>query len=253
MRGASVRSEQVKVLDSPAALAEAAAEEVVRIGRQAQLARSTFSLVLSGGSTPRALHARLAGPRRRGRLSWSEVDLFWGDERCVPPNHPQSNYRMAEETLLRGLPEGAAIHRIQGEIAPARAAAAYESRLREVTGEALPSLDLVLLGIGGDGHTASLFPATPDIDGGRRLTIATKSPQPPHDRISLTLRAINAARNVLFLVQGADKAPMLARLLAPRKAEDRALPAARVRPRDGRLLWMLDRAAAAALSHGRHT
>ena len=247
MHGASVRSEQVKVFDSPAALAEAAAEEVVRVGRQALLARERFSLALSGGSTPRALHGRLAGPRHRGRLSWPEVDLFWGDERCVPPDHPQSNYCMAEETLLRELPDGISVHRIRGEIEPRRAAAAYESRLREATGEAFPRLDLMLLGIGGDGHTASLFPATPDIDGGRRLAIATKSPQPPHDRVSLTLRAINAARNVLFVVQGADKAPMLARLLSPGTAEDRALPAARVRPRDGRLLWMVDRAAASGL------
>ena len=235
---------QLTVFPDAPALGRAAAEWLIE---RLERADGELAVALSGGSTPRHLYRHLAQPDLRDRLPWQRLHWFWGDERCVPPDHPQSNYRMAEETLLRGLPEGVAIHRIRGEIEPRRAAAAYESRLREATGEALPRLDLVLLGIGGDGHTASLFPATPDIDGDRRLAIATKGPQPPHDRVSLTLRALNAARTVLFLVQGADKAPMLARLLTPRSDEDSALPAARVRPRDGRLLWMVDRAAACGL------
>ena len=203
------------------------------------------SLVLAGGSTPIRLYRRLAEEPRRGRIDWSKVSIFWGDERAVPPDHPDSNYRQADGALLSRVPvRPEAVHRIAGERGAERAAADYELRLRRLFRPG-PRFDLVLLGIGGDGHTASLFPATPDLSPGDRLVIATTAPVAPRERVSLTLRALNAAREVLFLARGSGKAAILRQVHAA--GAGRELPAARVSPSGGTVRWMVDEAAAALL------
>ncbi len=240
----------VRVLEDSAALAEAAAEEVVGVLGAAVAARGKVSLVLAGGSTPRELYRRLAGSPWRERVDWGAVELYWGDERCVAADDPASNYRMASETLLAGLEavgvEPAAVHRIAGELGAEEAVRDYDRTVREMAGDP-PRFDLVLLGMGEDGHTASLFPATVDPEGSGRLAIATVAPVAPHERVSLTLGALNGAETVVFLVAGADKAEAVARALGQVSGDPAdAPPAARVRPR-GRLLWLLDREAARLL------
>lgn len=231
------------------AMAEAAAAEVTRIAAEAVARRGTFLLVLAGGSTPRFLYEKLSADPYRSQIDWSSVQLFWGDERCVPPHNPASNYAMALETLLFRVPVAdRSVHRIQGELEPARAAQLYENELCRVTGETLPEFDLVLLGVGTDGHTASLFPDTLDLLNEQRLVITTVSPHPPRHRVTLTLKVLNAARAVMFLVQGGDKARVLRDVMAPDDAASPSpLPAALVRPREGRPLWFIDRAAAAEI------
>ncbi len=242
----------VIVFEDAAALAEAAAREVARTMCNAVARRGVSTLVVAGGRTPRQLYERLAGEPYRGMIDWPRVELFWGDERCVAPDHPKSNYRLAEVALLSKIPRGGNAHRIFGEIDPARAAALYEQEIREVTGEELPRFDLILLGMGADGHTASLFADTPAFLEEQRLVVATTSPQLPRHRVTITLRVINAARKVMFLVTGGEKASTLARVIRDRSvAASAAVPAALVRPRGGRLIWLVDRAAAAGLDQAR--
>ena len=171
------------------------------------------TLALAGGRTPRALYERLG----TDDLPWSEVDVWFGDERCVPPDHPDSNYRMAHEALLSRVP--ARVHRMPSEGCDT---AAYERELRAVFGKGTPRFDLVLLGLGADGHTASLFPGDPALEERERLVVRVE--RPDHPRLSLTLPLLSAAAQALFLVTGAEKRDALARLLA-----GEAIPAARVR------------------------
>lgn len=231
------------------AMAEAAATEVARVVQDAVARRGTCLLVLAGGSTPRDLYENLSVEPRCSQIAWSSMRLFWGDERCVPPHHPASNYAMARETLLSRVPIAKeSAHRIHGELEPKRAAELYEKELRRVAGEVLPRFDLVLLGVGTDGHTASLFPDTPDLLEEQRLVVATVSPDPPRNRVTLTLRALNASRQVMFLVRGEDKASVLRDVMVPADAgSPQQLPAALVRPREGRTLWFVDRPAAAEI------
>lgn len=245
----STPSEQsVRVFADPEALAEGAAVEVRRAAREAMEERGVCSLVLAGGSTPRRLYRKLAEEPCRSEIDWSAIRVFFGDERSVPPDDPASNYAMARATLLSRVPiEERNVHRIAGELKPGRAAIRYEEELRRATGAELPRFDLVVLGMGTDGHTASLFPGTPKLLDEERLAIATVSPCPPRDRVTLTLRALNAARGVMFLVQGAEKSHVLGEVLAAGAADPASrLPAASVRPKDGELLWLVDRAAAPA-------
>ena len=162
-----------------------------------------LTVVLAGGSTPRALYERLA----QSDLPWSSMDVFFGDERCVPPDHPDSNYRMAREALLSKVP--ARVHRMKGETCDA---AAYERALRRIFGAGPPTFDLVILGLGSDGHTASLFQGDPAL--GERERWVVRVARPDHSRITLTLPVLSAAREVLFLVAGAGKREALQRLLA---------------------------------------
>lgn len=239
--------EPARVFADPAALAEGAAVEIERIVRRAIDNRGRALVALAGGSTPRGLYGRLGAEPWRSRIDWSCLEIFWGDERCVPPTDSASNYAMAKEALLARVPiPERAVHRIDGERAPKRAAALYEEELRRITNLELPRLDLVLLGMGADGHTASLFPGTAALDEKERLVVATEAPAAPRDRVTLTLPMLNAARAVLFLVQGGDKAPALERVLAGGESPEPLPPAARVRPRRGELLWLADRAATGA-------
>ncbi len=239
-------STEVRVLPDLLAVATEAAGEVVRRATEAVAARGAFALALAGGNTPRALYALLADPAREylGRLPWGRTHLFFGDERHVPPDHPDSNYRMTREALLSKVPVPAdQVHRIRAELEAQRAAAEYEHELRGFFGRD-PAFDLVLLGMGADGHTASLFPGTAALQERERWTAANWVENLGAHRITLTLPVFDRARAVVFLVSGGDKAAALARVLSVPAGEE-PLPAARVRPLDGSLLWLVDRAAAA--------
>jgi 6-phosphogluconolactonase len=234
-------------LADPAALARAAAEEVARLAAEALAARGAFRLALAGGSTPRALYRLLADPAQpfRDRIPWSVVHAFFGDERAVPPESADSNARMAREALLDHVPL-AAVHRIEGELGAEEAAARYEDVLFAHFGDVrLPVFDLVLLGLGSDGHTASLFPGSPALQERRRWAVAGPAGLPPPvPRVTLTIPVLEAARAALFLVAGADKAEALRRLLRPR-ADEPLVPAAQIAFR-GAVLVLADAAAAPA-------
>ncbi len=231
------------------AVARAAAEEVAGAAAHAVAARGAFTLALSGGSTPRRLYALLVDQTApfRGRIPWDRTHVFFGDERPVPPDHADSNYRMAREALLDHV-DVASVHRIPGED-PA-AADRYEAELRRFfaipAGGTPPRLDLVLLGLGADGHTASLFPGTAAIEEAVRWVASPFVARLGTRRTTLTLPILNRARAVLFLVVGAEKAAALARVLAPAPGAE-PLPAARVRP-DGGAVWIVDDAAASGLA-----
>lgn len=254
-RGATVkgvpRAPVLAIYSDSAALMRAEAERVVACASEAIAARGRFSVALAGGATPRALYELLATPAFAARIAWARVHVFWGDERCVPPAHGESNYRMAREALLDRVPiPPANVHRIAGEAEPLEAARAYELTLRAYFGVAdgapARSFDLVLLGMGLDGHTASLFPDTPAVTEDRRWVMATHLALPrPTWRITLTPVVLNAASEVAFLVAGGTKAARLAEVLEGGVAG--ALPAQRIRPTHGTLHWMVDAAAAAQL------
>ncbi|MGC3998627.1 MAG: 6-phosphogluconolactonase [Anaeromyxobacter sp.] len=232
----------LEVHSDPAAVAQAAAAEVARRMAEAVAARGRFTLALAGGSTPRALYERLADPAGpyRTRLPWGQVTVWFGDERCVPPDHPDSNYRMAHQALLRHVAAGA-VHRLEGERPPPEAANRYEAHLRRELGED-PALDLVLLGLGPDGHTASLFPGSPALEERQRWVAAPFVPHLGAQRLTLTYPVLDAARAVLFVVSGAEKAPALAQLLSP-AAGAPLIPAARIRA-SGEQRVLADEAAA---------
>ncbi len=230
-------------------LDRAVASKLIQLAEESVAERGTFSLALAGGSSPRGAYRLLAQDEFRNQVSWDRVELFWGDERSVPPDHPDSNYRMALESFVSHVslrPD--AVHRIIGEADPNVAASLYAEELRRHLGGPTPRFDLILLGLGLDGHTASLFPDTPRLIQAQELAVATTSPIPPRDRVSLTLRTVNAARNVMFVAAGPEKAPVVAQVLeGSSERGDSVLPASLVLPLQGTLFWMLDRDAAAAL------
>lgn len=230
------------VLPDSERLAEVAARRIAALASAAIEDRGRFVVALSGGSTPRPTYRRLAQQGQALPLQWSRVEVFWGDERCVPPTHPDSNYRMARETLLDpvGIP-AERVHRVRGEIPPAEGAAAYRREVAAVLGDQ-ERFDLVLLGLGSDGHTASLFPGTTAVEERERSVVAVFVQKLASWRVTLTLPVINRARHVVFLVSGAQKADALARVQA-----GEPLPAALVRPGDGTLTWLVDQEAARAL------
>lgn len=246
-RPAAPTSFEIAVIADAESLAVAAADEFARSAADAAGRRGMFHVALSGGSTPRALYHRLTRAPHRGAIPWDAVRFFFGDERCVPPDDERSNFRMARETLFA--PLGIAprrIFRMRGEDDPARAARDYERLLRAHVPGRPPRLDLVLLGLGEDGHTASLFPGTPALSEEKRLVVENPGPRPGEPRITLTYRAIDSARRVVFLVSGAAKAKVAAAILRKRGRRP-DLPAARVAPRRGTLLWLLDEEAGTRL------
>jgi 6-phosphogluconolactonase len=233
----------VAVLPSAAALADAVAGRFVAAARDAIDSRGQFLVALSGGSTPRDTYLRLGTEALVSQVMWSRVQVLWTDERCVPPNHAESNYRLARETLLDRVPVPAAnVHRIHGEDDPLSAADVYETTLR-----ALARIDLVLLGLGEDGHTASLFPGSAAVHEPARWVVAARVGATSLWRITLTPAVINAAVEVLFLVSGAAKADILRRVLeGPRRPQE--LPAQAISPVHGRVRWCVDAAAAGDLT-----
>jgi 6-phosphogluconolactonase len=242
----------LEVSATPEETAAAAATAVAALLREAQAARGRASIALAGGSTPRRLYQLLAAPPLREQVDWTRVELFWGDERPVGPAHPDSNHGMARTALLEPLgiaPER--IHRIAAESADrVQAARAYQAELARVLESdpegPPPALDVVLLGMGADGHTASLFPGTTALDEERRWVVANPVPQLSQERITLTVPMLNAGRAVRMLVSGADKAPALAEVLEGARAPAR-YPAQLVAPGPGRLVWHVDAAAASRL------
>jgi 6-phosphogluconolactonase len=201
--------------------------------------RALARVALAGGSTPKAAYRLLASPGYRDRVEWARVEIFFGDERCVPPDHPESNYRMAREALLDHVPLGADhVHRVPCERTPAEAAAAYEETLRRVLGPEA-RLDLVLLGMGPDGHTASLFPGTPVLDERKALAAAVHVARLDSWRVTLTAPVLSAASHVVISAVGQEKSDALARALGEPNG---AVPIQLVRASEQR--WLVDAAAA---------
>ena len=230
----------VQFHETPEELAEAAARAFVESAAEAIAERGRFAVALAGGSTPKATYEVLARDHSED-VDWPNVHAFFGDERTVPPDHEDSNYRMAREALLDRGP----VHRMRGELPPDEAAASYERELKEFFGDDFPVFDLVMLGIGKDGHTASLFPETAALGVTDRLAVANPVPKLDTTRLTLTMPVLNAAREVRFLVAGAGKAEALAEILEG-DADPREYPAKLVRPPGGPI-WMVDHAAAGAL------
>src|ERR1700694_5401299 len=238
----------IRVLPDPQSLAEAAARHVVEAAQLAIRERGRFSIALSGGSTPRDLHLRLSSPPLIDQVDWARVHVCVGDERCVPPDDERSNFRMANETLLCKVPiPREQIRRVRGELPPDEAAADYERQLHEFFGAEPPRLDLILLGMGDNGHTASLFPGLSAVREQQRWVVAEYVAEVGMWRVTLTPVVLNLAREDVFLVAGAAKASMLRRVLEGPYVPDE-LPAQVVRPTLGEVIWMVDAAAAAELS-----
>lgn len=238
MKADSGRPRMPEVIVVPAhELTPVAARALAEALRASLRSSGKCRFALSGGATPRPVYEALAA---EPGIDWRQVEVFFGDERCVPLDDPGSNGRLANEALLGRLqPPAGRVHYVQGAEPPAIAAREYEEALGN------SPLDLVLLGMGDDGHTASIFPDT--VEEEPRRVVATRSPVAPHDRVSLTTRALNEARAVIFLVAGAKKAERVAEVFAQFEADRPRLPAARVRPA-GVWQWILDDAAAARLS-----
>jgi 6-phosphogluconolactonase len=221
----------------PVDFAAEAARFILDEMRAAIAARGFCRLALSGGNTPRKVNAEMV--KQAGDLPWDRVQITFGDERCVPPDDADSNYRTARETLLDlvAIPTGN-VFRIRGEISPGDAAREYEAQLAAVAnrlGEPRYVHDLLLLGLGEDGHTASLFPGSPALDETARNVIPATGPKPPPQRVTMTLPLINAARHVAFLVEGAAKLPLVEAITAGGST----LPSARVQPANGALTWIV--------------
>lgn len=217
------------------------ARETVRPGKK-------IAVALSGGSTPKRLFGLLASDEYRSSIPWTSVDVFWADERCVPPEDEKSNFRLAHESFLKNVPAKA--HRIQGELGPKRAAALYEKELRGYFGlkgaDSMPRFDVIFLGVGADGHTASLFPGSEALKEKKRLAVAVPGAEP--GRVTMSLPAINHAAHVVFLVTGGRKAPVVRHILE--EGNERGYPAGLVKPQKGKLIWLLDGEAASELREG---
>jgi 6-phosphogluconolactonase len=235
----------IHVYNNPEELSAAAAREFAAKAEEAIEERGRFAVVLAGGSTPETMYGILARDYI-DRIDWSKVYVFFGDERSVPPHHEDSNLKMASEVLLDHVPVGN-VHRIRGELPPEEAAETYEEELRTFfQTEDVPRFDLILLGLGADGHTASLFPETPALEVRDRWVVANPVPRLNTTRITLTVPVINAARAVYFLVEGEDKAEA-GREVLEGDADPHAYPAKLIQPPGGPE-WMLDRFAASLLS-----
>ena len=232
-------------------LAREAAQYLTRQIRLALAARERISLMLSGGTTPRDVYAHFANQELAGSVDWSRVLIFWGDERCVPPDHPESNFHMAQQSLLEKVSIPIQnIHRIRGELAPQEAAADYERTLAATLGAGAnpPAVDMLLLGMGEDGHIASLFPGSPALQETQRWVVAVPHDEPPPPliwRVTVTFPLILAARQVVLIVSGQKKSTRLHQALYEREG-DTVLPAQRLRQVKGELVWLVDQAAAGA-------
>ena len=235
------------------ATAEAAgargAELFLTAAREALAVRGRFSVALSGGTSPIPLFRHLAENASRAGIDWSAVDVFWVDERAVPPDHTESNFRLADELLLSTLPApGAVIHRIAGEIAPDEAAHRYEADLSaSFPDEEIPVFDLIFLGVGNDGHTASLFPGMDRDDFSGRKAVAVYVEKFRSYRVTLTQPVLSNARHLVFLVTGAAKAGIVAEILG--ESGEISYPAARVAASENRVTWLLDSEAADGIGH----
>lgn len=226
-------------------LSRAAASRFLQLASASIEEAGVFTVALSGGSTPKTLYSLLADEPYRSQLPWDRIHFFWGDERCVPPNDPQSNFRMASEALLTKIPVPPAnIHRIKGEMEPFQVASEYEEELRssfQPRADEMPRFDLMLLGLGTDGHTASLFPGTAALLEKEKFCVANWVPKLDAWRITLTFPVINNSAQVMFLVTGADKSEVIRSIRAG--DHGRNYPSQKVQPVNGSVVWLLDSAA----------
>ncbi len=237
---------RIRVLPDARTASIAAADAVIAALQAAVGRNGRATIALSGGDTPRMMYAHFA-QALPASLPWDRIHLFWGDERCVPPEHPRSNFGMARDAFIAHVPVPPSnVHRMRGELPPDRAAAAYREELRALFGQGLPRFDVVHLGLGDDGHTASLFPFDPVLDERERTVCATRQPGTGEARITLTLPVINAAARVDFLVLGADKAAIVRTVLHGER-EPARVPAQGVAPAGGTVVWTLDSASAEQL------
>ncbi len=233
----------IRIFEDTGALSRAAAELFIECAAQHIRSRGRFVVALSGGNTPLPFYSLLSNDPFRTAIVWKQVDIFWTDERCVPPDHQESNYGALRERLLRSVSlPSENVHRIRAEQGPIAAAEAYERELRSFFGKnSLPAFDLIVLGAGEDGHTASLFPGSEGIAEAARLAVPVLRDPPGTNRVTLTLPVLNNAYQVLFLVAGDAKADMVGEILA--NGNRRNYPAGLVGPKGG-LAWFLDREAA---------
>jgi 6-phosphogluconolactonase len=247
------QNREIQIVENAEAVSRTAAEMMASLARQKLQSRDCFAVALSGGSTPKNMFAILANDADlREQMPWDSVHFFWGDERHVPPDHTDSNYRMTNEAMLSKVPVPAEnIHRIRAENPDAgKAAQDYEQELREffrLETERLPAFDCVFLGMGPDGHTASLFPGTEALNERKRFVVSNWVDKFQSYRITLTAPVLNNADLVIFLVSGEEKAEPLRVVLEGKKQTDR-FPSQLIEPTQGKLLWLVDRAAARQLS-----
>jgi 6-phosphogluconolactonase len=243
---------RIQILTDDAALSRAAAETIVEHLNDSLRIRDVYAIALSGGSTPRRLYALLANDAVfRDQIPWERVHFFWGDERHVSPDHPDSNYRMADAALLSKAPiPSTNIHRIRAEDSDAgKAAADYEQEIRrffKIDDRQMPRFDCMLMGMGSDGHTASLFPETAALEETRHLVVANWVEKLQSYRITMTVPVFNNAERIIFLVSGQEKANTLKSVLA-RRRESGPYPVQRIRPEHGQLIWLIDASAASHL------
>ncbi len=239
----------VSIFADTDALSQAAAHYIVRVAQESISAHGSFTLALSGGSTPKKLYSMLAEDPYRSEIDWTHVDIFWSDERCVPPNDAESNYNMAQQVLLSKVPIPAnQIHRMPADQADRDAASyAYTQDMQQTFGsDGVPNFDLIQLGMGPEAHTASLFPHQASLHEQQRLVMPVVVSKPPPPRLTFTPRLLNAASHVLFLVTGAEKQDAVQAVLEGQYQPDE-YPAQIVKPSRGEVTWMLDEAAAAKL------
>lgn len=245
-----MKNTAIQVYPDKSSLTSAMVSVFVDLAQKAIHTRGTFSVALSGGSTPKQVYAELADPGLQNQLFWPQIHLFWGDERHVPPHDQESNFRMVQETLLSKIhiPEEN-IHRVKTEMDARLAAFSYEEEMRAFFEQPWPRFDLVLLGMGSDGHTASLFPNTAALNETYRWFIANQIPSQNAWRLTLSKNAINASRKILVLVSGLSKADMLLNVLTG-DYQPYQYPIQLISPVEGELIWMVDRAAASQLPDG---
>lgn len=244
LKGTGVENpDGLKVYKDTDELARAAASLFLNLSSEKIKEKGSFTVVLSGGKTPETLYRLLASPEFKERIEWTKVRVFWGDERCVPPDDPESNYGMASRALLSKVPVPPEnLHRIKGELGPSLASALYEEEITAYFKDSAPVFDLVLLGLGEDGHTLSLFPGTEALDERKRLVATNFVGKLGSWRVTMTLRLVNRASNLVFIAAGAGKSRALKEAL-----EGGLHPAGKIRPVNGRLLWLADRDAAKLL------
>jgi 6-phosphogluconolactonase len=238
-------------MDDAQSVARAAAEYVAALSREPVMVRGRFSLALSGGSTPLPVYRLLASPPYALAVPWDRVHLYWCDERCVPPEDPDSNYGQVRQALIAPLElPNARVHRIRGELTPEAAAADYIGQMSLHSQDTVrwPIFDLAILGLGSDGHTASLFPGQVVPEQVPAAAVTADYGGRPANRVTLTPRTLNTSRQILFLALGAEKAEAIAATLEGPPDPDR-WPAQRIRPEHGTITWMIDRPAAAKLRH----
>ena len=238
----------IEVLPDLEALSLRAASIFVSASKNSIAAKKRFAVAISGGSTPRRLYTLLGSEAYRDQVDWQHVHFFWADERCVPKDDEASNFRIAFDALLSkiALPQEN-IHRIKGEEAPDKAARDYEEEIRRFFGESeRPGFDLIILGMGEDGHTASLFPGSKSLEETVKLAIPVYLEKPGKNRITLTLPVLNSADQILFLVAGPSKAAVLSKVLGEGEKK-KGFPVGLVRPDHGSMIWLIDQEAARKL------